>query len=313
MKLLSFVIPCYRSEKTIEKVYREIVEVVAQREYYDYEIIAVNDCSPDNVLCVLKEIASRDKQFKVIDLARNFGKHGAVMAGYAQTKGDIIVNLDDDYQCPVNELWKLVDALELEGYDCASAQYEKKEEAFWKILGSKINAGMVRSMLCPPAGIELENFSVFKRFVRDEIIQYHNPYPYIAGLVLRTTHSIKMVPMKERSRADTNKTGFTLIKSFSLLMNGLTSFSVKPLRVSTLIGIIFAAIGFIYGIVVIVRRILIPDVLMGYSAIMTVLLSSSGIIMIILGMIGEYLGRIYISINSAPQYIVREKINCEGE
>jgi undecaprenyl-phosphate 4-deoxy-4-formamido-L-arabinose transferase len=313
MKLLSFVIPCYRSESTIEKVYHEIVEVVAERREFDYEIIAINDFSPDNVLRVLKKIGATDKKFKVIDLAKNFGKHGAMMAGYAQAKGDYIVNLDDDYQCPVNELWKLIDAIEKEGYDCATAKYERKIESSWKRLGSSVNKAMVRMMLNPPTGIELENFSVFKRFIKDEVLQYHNPYPYVAGLVLQATHRIKMIPMKERNRADDNRTGFTLVKSVALLLNGLTSFSVKPLRMATIIGVLFALLGFIYGIVVIVRRLVNPMIPMGYSALMTVQLFSSGVIMMILGMIGEYLGRIYISINNMPQYVIRERLNCEED
>ncbi len=216
MSILSFVIPCFRSEMTIEKVYNEIVEVVSERDEFDYEIIAVNDCSPDGVLNVLKRIALSDYKFKVIDLSKNFGKHGAMMAGYAQARGKYIVNLDDDYQCPLNELWRLVDAVDQEGYDCATARYEKKQESFWKRLGSKVNALMVKTLLDAPDGIELENFSVMKKFIRDEIMQYKNPYPYMAGLILRTTHRVKIVPMKERLRADERKTGFTFGKSIAL-------------------------------------------------------------------------------------------------
>lgn len=309
--LLSFVIPCYRSEKTIEKVYQEIVEVVSERPEFDYEVIAVNDCSPDNVLTVLRSIAARDSKFKVVDLAKNFGKHSAMMAGFSYVKGDLVVNLDDDYQCPVNELWRLVDPIVDEGYDCSTASYEKKQEALWKRLGSAVNAAMVHSMLKQPDGIDIENFTVFKRYICDEIINYHNPYPFVAGLVLRATHRIKVVQMKERKRGDDNATGFTFKKSFSLLLNGLTSFSVKPLRVATFVGVLFALLGFIYGLIIVFRKLLHPEVPAGYSSIMAVILFSSGMIMLMLGMIGEYIGRIYISLNNSPQYVVRESINCE--
>ncbi len=310
-KLISFVIPCYRSEKTIEKVYEEIIETVSERPEYDYEIIAVNDCSPDNVLTVLKQIAAKDSKFKVVDLAKNFGKHSALMAGFSYVRGEYVVSLDDDYQCPVYDLWKLIDPLIEEGFDCCTASYDNKKEASWKRIGSVVNAAMVKVMLNPPEGIELENFSAFKRFVCEEITQYHNPYPYVAGLVLQTTHRIKLVPMTERNRADYNKTGFTLIKSFSLLVNGLTSFSVKPLRVATFSGILFALIGFVYGLIIVIRKLLYPGVPVGYSSMMAVQLFSSGVIMMMLGMIGEYLGRIYISLNNAPQYVVRETLNCD--
>ncbi len=311
--LLSFVIPCYRSEQTIEKVYREIVETVAQKPEYTYEIIAVNDCSPDGVLTVLRKLASLDPYFKVINLAKNFGKHGAVMAGLSFVRGEFVVNLDDDYQCPMDKLWELVTPVAEGECDCATAAYTQKKESLWKRLGRQINITMVNMLIEPPKGVVLENFAVFKRFVCDEILKYGNPYPYVAGLVLRATHNIKMVPMEERERGDEKATGFTLRKSIALFINGLTSFSVKPLRIASILGVIFALLGFVYGLIVIIRRLHNPDIPMGYSSITAIQLFSSGVIMLILGMIGEYLGRIYISLNSSPQYVVRETLNIEQE
>ena len=309
--LLSFVIPCYRSELTIEKVYNEIVSVVAERTEYDYEIIAVNDHSPDGVFQVLRKLAGTDEKFRVLDLAKNFGKHCALMAGMSNVRGDLVVILDDDCQCPVNELWKMVDAVVDEGYDCATAQYEKKKESAWKRLGASVNAKTIKWLLDPPEGIEIENFAVFRRYICDEIVKYANPYPYIGGLIMRSTHNIKMIPMKERVRGDERTTGFTFKKSFSLFVNGLTAFSVKPLRVAAIIGFVFAAIGFIYGIIIIIKRILDPLVPLGYSSLMAVQLFTTGVIMLLLGVIGEYLGRIYISLNRSPQFVIRESINLD--
>lgn len=308
-RLLSFVIPCYRSEFTIKKVYDEIVSVVSERSEYDYELIAVNDKSPDNVLDVLKGIASEDPKFKVIDLAKNFGKHCALMAGLSRVAGDVVVILDDDCQCPVDRLWELVDAVDKEGFDCATAKYERKQEKAWKRMGSAFNNATINWLLSPPDGIEIENYAVFKRYVCDEMVKYDNPYPYVGGLIMRTTHSIKMITMKERERGDDRATGFTLKKSIALFSNGLTAFSVKPLRIASVIGMMFAVIGFIFGIVVIVKRIMDPEVPMGYSSMMAVQLFTSGVIMLLLGLIGEYLGRIYISINNSPQYVIKEEIN----
>ena len=309
--LISFVIPCYRSELTIENVYEEILSVIAKREKYDYEIVAVNDHSPDGVFQVLKKLSSRDEKFRVIDLTKNFGKHCALMAGMSNVKGDLVVILDDDYQCPVNELWKMVDSVVEEGYDCATAQYETKKESAWKRLGAAVNAKTIKWLLDPPDGIEIENYAVFRRYICDEIVKYPNPYPYIGGLIMRSTHNIKMIPMKERARGDERTTGFTFMKSLSLFANGLTAFSVKPLRFASIIGFVFAAIGFIYGIVIIIKRILDPLVPLGYSSIMAVQLFTTGVIMLLLGVIGEYLGRIYISLNRSPQFVIREKINMD--
>ena len=308
-KLISFVIPCYRSEKTIRKVYLEIVEVVKERKEYDYEIIAVNDCSPDRVLNELISIAESDSKFRVISFGRNFGKHSAVMAGYACVRGELVVTLDDDYQCPTYELWKMVDAINEEGYDCATAVYREKKEKRWKQLGSRVNNWMINVLIEPPKGIAVENFFVIRRYVCDEIINYKNPYPYIGGLLMKTTHRIKMIPMEERDRADEKETGFTLKKSLELFSNGLTAFSVKPLRIATFLGILFALIGFIFGFYVIIKKLLIPTVIMGYSSMMAVHLFTTGIIMFMLGIIGEYLGRIYICMNNSPQYVIRETYN----
>jgi len=312
-KLLSFVIPCYRSEGTIEKVYDEIVAVVSERSEFDYEVIAVNDHSPDHVLDVLKVLAGKDPKFRVIDLAKNFGKHCALMAGMGHVSGDLVVILDDDYQCPVNRLWDLVDAVVVEQYDCATAKYERKKEAAWKRLGASVNACTVKWLLEPPEGIEMENYAVFRRYVCDEIVKYRNPYPYVGGLILRSTHRIKMVPMEERSRGDDLATGFTLKKSVALFTTGLTGFSVKPLRAASVIGMLFAFIGFIYGIVIIIRKLNNPIVPLGYSSMMAVLLFTSGVIMLLLGIMGEYLGRIYISLNRSPQFVIRETMNFENE
>ena len=312
-KLLSFVIPCYRSEKTIEKVCAEIRETVAQRPEYDYEIIAVNDCSPDGVLGVLKRLAAEDPKVRVVDLAKNFGKHSAVMAGYSFVRGEFVVNLDDDCQCPVCELWQLMDALVQEDCDCATAVYPQKREAAWKRLGSRVNARMVDWLIEPPRGVTVENFCVIRRFACDEILRYPNPYPYLSGLLLRATHRVRMIPMQERERGDGNATGFTLRKSFSLFSNGLTAFSVKPLRVAALLGAVFALLGFLFGLVIIIRKLAHPEILMGYSSIMAVQLFSSGVVLLMLGIIGEYIGRIYISINRSPQYVIRETVNLEGE
>ena len=312
MVLLSFVIPCYRSEKTIEKVAEEIRETVAQREGYDYEIICVNDCSPDDVYSVLVKMAAEDPKVKVVNLAKNMGKHCAVMAGYSVVEGDYVVNLDDDCQSPVYELWKLLEPLENDDYDVATAVYNEKKESRFKRMGSDLNLWVSEIMLDKPKGLRFENFSVMKRFVCDEMIKYKNPYPYMEGLILRVTKKITGVQMDQRDRGDDNASGFTLGKSISLFANGFTSFSIKPLRIATVVGTIFAIIGFLYGLIVVIRRLIDPSVPLGYSSMMAIILFSNGLIMFLLGLIGEYVGRIFICINNSPQYVIRNTLNvCE--
>lgn len=312
MKLISFVIPCYRSEKTIELVVKEIIDTVkAKGEEFDYEIIAVNDYSPDNVYEVLQKLAAENQRIKVINFAKNMGKHSAVLAGYSIAKGQYIVDLDDDYQCPTYELWKLIEPLENDDCDVAIAKYKVKKESFIKRVGSRVNRKMTDVLLNKPRDIQFENFSVRKRFVCEEMVKYKNPYPFLEGLTLRVTHRIITVQMEQRNRADDNTTGFTFRKSFSLLLNGLTAFSVKPLQVATFVGSTVAMAGFLWGIGVIIKRLLNPYVTMGYSSLLAVLLFLGGLNMIMLGLVGEYVGRIYISINDSPQYVIKNTLNVE--
>ena len=309
--ILSFVIPCYRSEFTIQKVIEEIAQTVSEREAYDYEIICVNDCSPDHVYDVLETLAKRDRRIKVVNLAKNMGKHAAVLAGYAYVNGAYIVNLDDDCQCPTYELWNLLRPVENDECDVATAKYRRKKQAFWKNAGSAFNAAVGSVMLDKPRDLRMENFRVLKRFVVDEIVKYTNPYPYIEGLILRVTNRILCVEMEERERGDGQGTGYTFMRSLALFVNGFTAFSVKPLRLSTFVGFFTAVIGFISAIILVIRKILKPSIVIGYTSTVVIQLLIGGLILMSLGLVGEYVGRIYISINRSPQYVVRNTINCD--
>lgn len=307
---LSFVIPCYRSEKTIDGVIEELLSVLKEKPEYDYEIIAVNDCSPDQVLSNLKVFAYRNSKIKVIDLAKNGGKHSALMAGFSVVTGDYVICLDDDGQCPVDKLWKLLEPLD-EGYDVSIAKYPKKKQSGLKNLGSAINNLMTRLLLNKPKEWVFSNFIARKRFVCQEMIKYDKPYPYLEGLTLSVTRNIAFVEMEERRRA-AGTSGYTLLKSLKLWVNGLTAFSVVPLRVSSFVGFMAALLGFLFGVITIIRKLVVKNISIGWSSTIAVLLFIGGLIMMMLGMIGEYIGRMYISINHSPQYVIRECINIDN-
>lgn len=307
--LISFVIPCYNSKDTVGLVIDEIKKKLEENCKYDYEIIAVNDCSKDNVIIVLKKLSDINKKIKIVDLVKNVGKHGALMAGYKYCKGDIIVSLDDDGQCPVESLWDLLLPLE-NGFDVSIAKYGVKKQSRFKNFGSKVNNLMTEILLDKPKNIQFCNFFAMKKFIIKEICRYDKPYPYLEGLILRTTRYIINVPMNDRSR-QIGETGYTFKKSISLWLNGFTAFSVKPLRIATFIGFIFAVVGFLFGAYVVVNKMLNPQILAGYSSLMSVILLVGGMLMLMLGLVGEYIGRIYISINNAPQYVIRETVNLD--
>lgn len=307
-KCISFVIPCYGSEGSVALVIDEIRQTVAQREGWDWEVIAVNDCSPDQVLTVLRQEAAKDPRVRVLDLAKNGGRHNALMAGCHFTQGDYVVFIDDDLQCPTDQLWNLLAPLESGNFDVSIAKYPRKTQSAFKNFGSKVNDAVSNWILGKDKELRFSNFSAMKRFVRDEIIRYTNPYPYLSGLMLRTTSRVINVEMEERER--TIGVGhYTFRKSFALWMNNLTAFSVKPLRLATACGVLCAVAGVLMALYTVIYKLLVPQVAAGYSSIMAVLLFVGGMIMFMLGLIGEYVGRIYISLNNSPQFVIREAIN----
>lgn len=312
MKKVSFVIPCYRSENTITGVVEEIEKtMMALKEVYSFEIVLVNDSSPDNTMGTIRKLCEEKKYITGIGFARNFGQHAALMAGLRQASGDYVVCLDDDGQTPADEVSKLLDKLE-EGFDAVYAKYEHKQHSGFRNLGSKVNELMTRVMLEKPKDLYVSSYFAVKRFIVEDMIRYENSYPYVIGLVLRSTKSITNVVVNHREREE-GSSGYTLKKLFALWFNGFTAFSVKPLRIATCVGVICACAGFLYGIYIIINRFVNPDVPLGYSSMMAALVFFCGMIMVMLGLIGEYIGRIYISMNSSPQYVIRERINAEDE
>ncbi len=309
MKKVSFVIPCYRSEQTLPKVIAEIEEKMNTLKQYQYDIFLVNDCSPDNTMGIIRRLCEEHGHIRGMGFSRNFGQHAALMAGLRHSDGDYVVCLDDDGQTPANEVDKLLDKLE-EGYDAVYAKYEHKQHSGFRNLGSRVNERMTRVMLGKPPELYISSYFAVKRFVVEDMIRYENSYPYVIGLVLRATRNIANVPVNHRER-ESGTSGYTLKRLVSLWFNGFTAFSVKPLRIATAAGAVSAVVGFLYGIYTIVKRFINPAVPMGFSSMMSALVFFGGMIMLMLGLIGEYIGRIYISLNNSPQYVIGEKINME--
>ena len=307
MNKLSFVIPCYRSETTIEIVVNEIIETLKQRPEYDYEIVLVNDCSPDNVWERIRALALSNPRITGICLAKNFGQHAALMAGYRHCTGDLILSLDDDGQTPASELFTLVDKMS-EGWDVVYASYEHKMHSGFRNFGTWMNEKMTESLIGKPKGLKVTSYFIMRRFIADEILRYENAYPYIEGLIFRATRHIANVPVTHHSRM-VGESGYTFGKLLGLWFNGFTAFSVKPLRAATICGLTSAFVGFCYGIYVVIRKLVDSSIEMGWSSIIASIFFIGGLILVMLGLIGEYIGRIYISINNAPQYTIREVIS----
>lgn len=309
MKKLSFVIPCYNSEKTIGKVTDEIIQIVTDINKYDYEIILVNDFSKDNTLSVIRRLCDKNEKIKGLSLAKNFGQPSATLAGCEISSGEIIVYSDDDGQTPLDELYSLLSKLE-EGYDVVFADFSVKKSNFFHNIGSRINNKMAEVLLRKPKGLYMGSFWVCESFVVKNAILCNNPFPYLAGIFLSITRNMTSVPTSHRVRLE-GKSNYTLKKMISLWLNGFTAFSIMPLRIASLIGLITSLSGFLYIIIIFYHKFKYPTIPTGYSSIMSAILFIGGMIMVMLGLLGEYIGRIYININNTPQYVIKEKFNID--
>lgn len=308
-KLVSFVIPCYRSAQTIGRVVEEIDTTMKRLSTYRYEIVLVNDSSPDDTYEAIRALCEQRADICGVNLAKNFGQHAALMAGFRYAHGDVVVCLDDDGQTPADEVEKLLDKID-EGYDVVYAKYTCKHHSGFRNFGSKINELMTRVMLGKPKNLYISSYFAARKFVVEEMMRYTNPYPYVIGLVLRTTKNIANVEVTHRDR-EIGTSGYTIGKLLGLWFNGFTAFSIKPLRIATALGCLTACGGFLYGIYTVIKKFVNPAVPVGFSAIMAALVFIGGMIMLMLGMTGEYIGRIYISLNNSPQYVIKECLNAD--
>lgn len=306
MTKISITIPCYKSQDTIIKLVDGIKKEMNKHKNYSYEIILVNDCSPDNTYEVIKNLAKNDNNIIALDLAKNFGESSALMAAYSRVSGDYVVRMDDDGEHNPEDLFKLINKLE-EGYDYVCAKFNSYHHSLYKRIGSKFNYWFLTKMMDIPKGSIMSSYNVTRRYVIEEIKKYDNPKPYIDGMVWAVTTKTAYVEIEHGYRY-AGESGYDLRKSISLWLNGVTSFSVKPLRLASISGIIFAFTGFIIGIIVVIDKLIHPEIDAGWTSTFAMMLFIGGFIMLFLGLIGEYVGRGYLISNHIPQYVIREEI-----
>ena len=309
--LISYVIPCYRSGDNIVKVVNEIENTMAANREYDYETILVNDCSPDDTYARIKQLAKDNCKIVAIDLAKNRGQAGATMCGLRHASGDYIVCGDDDGQTPFDTIFQLKDKLDSGDFDVVCGKYTQRDRSsLFRKLGTTLNEAMTHYILEYPKDLYLSVYFIAKKFVIDELVKYPNPYPYITGLLFQVTSKIGNVSVPQRKRI-TGRSGYSFKKLLSLWVNGFTAFSVKPLRFATVFGSVFSLMGFIITVFLLIMKIINPNVAVGWTSITALIFVVGGIVLLVMGMIGEYVGRIYISINKLPQYVVRDIVREE--
>ena len=305
---LSIVVPVYNSASTLPELVDRIAELPIDGKY---ELILVNDGSRDESAAVCKQLATEGKlPITFVNLSRNFGEHNAVMAGLKQARGQYVINIDDDFQNPPEEIVQLLTYARDGGYDVVYTKFATRRDAGWRKLGSWFTNRMADMLLDKPKGLYLSSFRCLGALVVRHICEYEGAFPYIDGLVLQVTQNIGVIEVQHAERRE-GESGYTLRRLVRLWSNMFINFSITPLRISTGLGLMLAGIGFL-GTVWVVIEHFIRENPAGWGSVMCGLFIFSGMQLIILGLVGEYLGRVYLNANKRPQFVVREVVMGEA-
>jgi undecaprenyl-phosphate 4-deoxy-4-formamido-L-arabinose transferase len=300
---LSFVIPVFNGGRTISRVVGRIHELYADLAF---EVILVNDGSTDDSERVCDALVeSHPDTVTFLHLARNFGEHNAVLAGLNHARGAYVAVLDDDGQNPPREARRLYEKARTGGYDVVYGRYRVKHHGWLRNLGSRFNDKVANVMLGKPPGLYLSSFKVLNRFTIDQIVRYKGAFPYIDGLILRTTSNLGQIGVEHREREGSSST-YTLGKLIRLWLNMFLNFSMTPLRVSALLGLFTSLISLLLLVAIVVDKLYInPDVTRGLPTVLVIVVFFAGVQLVILGTIGEYLGRLFLDHSKNPQFVVR--------
>lgn len=303
---LSVVVPVYRSEAILPRLVDEIRSGVANAGLADsFEVVLVNDASPDNSWAVIKALAREHPFVRGICLMRNFGQHNATMAGLNHARGEVVVIMDDDLQHPPAAIKDLVAAIDA-GFDVCYTRYIGRKHPLWKKVGSRFNDLLATWILGKPRDLYLSSFKSLRRAIVREVVKYDGPYAYVDGLILDVTRNITHVPIEHADRA-IGEGNYGLKKSISLWLKMITSFSVLPLRLASAAGMVIAGFSLAAIVSIVINKFLYPETSAGWSSLVASILFMGGLQLLCLGVIGEYLGRAYLKLNHKSQYVLRER------
>jgi undecaprenyl-phosphate 4-deoxy-4-formamido-L-arabinose transferase len=300
---LSIVIPVYRSEPLLPELVRRIDAAMQGRAY---ELILVNDCSPDRSWEVIEQACRQSSNVRGVNLRRNAGQHNAIMAGLRHASGAVVVMMDDDLQHAPEDIPQLCAAV-LSGRDLCYAQFRHPQHALWKRAGSAFRDLTAALLLGVPRGVRISSFKAMRAEIAAEIVRYEGPFPYVDGLALMVTRNVGNVALEHHARPD-GRGNYSLRESILLWSRVAMNFSVVPLRLAAWLGLAFAALGFAFAGYLIFQKLAFDRIpVPGWSSLIVVILIVGGVQLLALGAIGEYLGRAYLHLNGKPQYVVKSK------
>ena len=302
---LSIVVPVYGSQTILPEFVEQVKKSVDMLGLSgQFELLLVNDASPDGSWKVITELAKKYGFIRGISLRKNFGQHSATMAGLNHVQGEVIIIMDDDLQHPPAEIGNLMQVI-TDGADVCYTRYIGRKHSLWKILGSRFNNWVATLLLDKPKGLYLSSFKALSRDIVDEVIKYDGPYAYLDGLILNITRNIKTIGINHKPRHD-GVGNYSLKRSVSLWLRMATSFSVFPLRVATILGFSLSLLSLIVIAFVSIQKFLHPEIAAGWTSLIATVLFVGGVQTFCIGMLGEYLGRTYLKINGKPQFVIRE-------
>jgi undecaprenyl-phosphate 4-deoxy-4-formamido-L-arabinose transferase len=300
---LSIVVPVYRSASILPKLVAQIDAAMLREGLADrFELLLVNDASPDNSWSVIRSLAAAHSFVRGINLRRNVGQHNAIMAGLNHVQGRFVAVMDDDLQHPPEALGDMMRALE-EGFDVCYTRYLNRQHAWWKQMGSRFNDYVATLLLDKPKGLYLSSFKAMRREIAEEVIKYDGPYAYVDGLILEVTRSITAIDITHQARYE-GESNYNLSRLVSLWMKMATSFSILPLRIATYLGFAFAALSALLVVFIIVMKMLHPEFPPGWASLIATILFVGGVQTLCIGMVGEYLGRTYLKLNHKRQFVI---------
>lgn len=304
-QLISALIPAYNEEECLHELYKRVSSVLSKLENYDYEILIINDGSKDKTLEILHDLNAKDKHLQYINLARNYGKEIAMAAGLDYVKGDVVVILDADLQIPPEYIPEMLSYYE-EGYDDVYGRRKSRnDESFFKRLGTKIYYKALQSLTRVDILKNTSDFRLLSRRAVEALKQYKEQRRYTKGLFALIGFKKKEF-IYEPVKRYAGKSKWNYFSLINLAIEGITSFSTFPLRLSSFLGIIVATIGFIYILFLILKTIIFGEPVRGYPTLLSIIVFLGGIQLLSLGVIGEYLGRIFDEVKNRPLYFVEK-------